>query len=368
MSETVGQALRAAREAAGLSIGKLARSATFSESHLRSVENGNRKITVDIVEAYDGTLGTGGILVDLFIADQNDDDVRRRTALGLLGTITSLGVSAPKLIAESLRESILSAFGADDWSAVTVEYGQRFMNDPPLLFKKQISGDLFILRQAISTSDVTGSRLAAPRLMTLYGMVSANLGDAAEAARWYRGARLAADRTGDDDLCQWVRGREAFRRGYEGANPSEVLAIGSGVEDIEAKLAIAQAYARLGERTQAVKALREARYLHGTSDQSETTIYAMPAWRMSLSAAYVYALLGDVSGCESELAVVDPPVNVKRWQSQLELEHAVALARSGDTVTGIVTADKVMRATPEEERSIVLAEMYKEATACAKQS
>jgi transcriptional regulator with XRE-family HTH domain len=107
MSETVRQALRATREAAGVSIAKLARQATFSESHLRSMENGNRKITREAVEGYDAALGTGGILVDLFVADKDGDDMRRRTALGMLGTVSGLGLAAPQVIAESLRESLL---------------------------------------------------------------------------------------------------------------------------------------------------------------------------------------------------------------------------------------------------------------------
>lgn len=347
MGEDVGQALRLAMQAAGFSITQLARLVKFSESHLRSVENGNRKITGDVVEAYDEALGMGGILVDLYATGQ-DDDLRRRTALSLLGTVTAIGMSAPQLIAESLRESILSAVGTDDWHDIAIEYGQRFMIDSPTVFRKRITGDLLILRQAISATDSNGSQLTAPRLMMLHGMVSANLGNTAEAARWYRAARLAADRTGDEQLRQWVRGREAFRRGYEGASPNEVLLMSADVHDVEAKLAAAQASARRSERTEALRSLRKAYKIHEASDQSEATIYAMPPWRMELSSAYVHALLGDVNGCESHLAAVSPPLSVQRWESQLEIQRAVALARSGDAITGMLTADKVMRTTPKK--------------------
>ncbi|HEY2575352.1 MAG TPA: helix-turn-helix transcriptional regulator [Streptosporangiaceae bacterium] len=367
MDEDIGQALRVARKTAGLSIAQLARSITFSESHLRSVENGNRKITHEVVGAYDKALGLGGILVDLFVAGQ-DDDLKRRTALSLLGTITAVGVSAPRVIAESLRESILFAVGADDWQDITIEYGRRFMIDSPEVFRQRLTGDLLVLRQAISTSDSSNIQLAAPRLLMLHGMVSANLGNIDDAARWYRAARLAADRTGNDQLRGWVRGREAFRRGYEGAAPSEVLLMSADVQDVEAKLATAQAYARVGERTEALRSLRNAHQIHAITDQSETTIYAMPPWRMALSAAYVYALLGDVNDCESQLATVRPPTSVQRWEPQLEIQRAVALARSGDIIAGIQSADKVMHATPKDERSAVLIEMYREVKVCAARS
>ncbi len=135
-----------------------------------------------------------------------------------------------------------------------------------------------------------------------------------------------------------------------------------GVEEVEAKLAVAQAYARLDQTAQACIALTEARRLHSTADQSESTIYAMPAWRMALSSAYVYALLGDVKGCDKEHSAVVPPDTVKRWEPQREIQSAVAYTRSGDIASGAVIANKVMHKTPDEERSIVLKEMYMEAT------
>jgi hypothetical protein len=334
----------------------------FSESHLRSMENGNRKVTRDVAEGYDKALGTGGLLLDLLIADEDGDDMRRRVVLSVLGTITGLGFAAPQIIAESLRESLLSAIGRDDWQEVAAEYGQRFMSDPPSLFKSRLTGDLLVLRQTIVTRESAASLLAAPRLMMLHGMITANLGDAASAARWYRAARITADGTRDMSLRQWVRGREAFRRGYEGGAPHEVLTLASGVEEVEAKLAVAQAYARLDQSAQARAVLDEARRLHNTTDQSESTIYAMPAWRMALSSAYVYALLGDVTGCDNELSAVAPPGIVKRWEAQREIQRAVAYKRSGDIATGAVIANKVMHDTPDEECSIILNEMYREAT------
>jgi transcriptional regulator with XRE-family HTH domain len=368
VTPTIGQALRATREAAGVTIAQLARQAAFSESHLRSIENGNRTVTRDVAAAYDRALSTGGIVVDLYYAAQAGDDVRRRQALALLGTVSALGVSAPQLIAESLRESLLSACDTGDWPEIVAEDGQRFMIDSPTSFRTHLTGDLLVLRQSLSQTDALPTRLAAPRLMMLHGMVTANLGDAAKAARWYRAARLAADRARDDELRQWVRGRAAFRIGYEGAPPQEVLVLASDVHDVEAKLAVAQAFARLGAKAKALASLNEARRIHESVDQSETTIYAMPPWRMALSAAYVYALIGDVQRCDAELVEVSPPPFVQRWESQLKIQRAVACARSGDIVSGSQLAESVLRDTPKEERSIVLMEMYRLIKNCAARS
>jgi tetratricopeptide (TPR) repeat protein len=60
VADTLRHALREARQASGLPFRKFAGQAGFSESHLRSVENGHRAVTGDVAAAYDRVLGTGG--------------------------------------------------------------------------------------------------------------------------------------------------------------------------------------------------------------------------------------------------------------------------------------------------------------------
>lgn len=59
MPDSLGQALREARRNSGLSFRRFAQQAGYSESHLRSVENGHRTVTSDIAAAYDRVLATG---------------------------------------------------------------------------------------------------------------------------------------------------------------------------------------------------------------------------------------------------------------------------------------------------------------------
>lgn len=359
--QTLGHALREARQQAGHSTPGFAKLLNVSDAYVRSIENGNRSATPEIVEAYDNMLSAGGLLVDLFLAERNGDDVRRRTVLALLGMAASTGIAAPPVFVEALRERLLGSLDLDDWEEVGKDYGHRFMTDEPEQLQHELTGDLLVLRQNLAESDSPTARSAAPRLMLLNGMLLANMGDARQGARWYRAARLAADRTDDTRLRQWVRGREAFRRGYEGAGPQEIIRIGESVDDVEAQLAVAQAYARLGEPELAERGLNDARRIHERADQSEETIFAMPPWRMALSSAYVYALAGDVNRSEHELAEVHPPATVARWEAQLKIQRAVALSRSGDRASGSQLANQVMRAAPAEERSVVLSEMCQEA-------
>jgi transcriptional regulator with XRE-family HTH domain len=55
----LGHALREARKRSGMPFSRFARLAGFSESHLRSVENGHRAVTDAVARAYDAVLGTG---------------------------------------------------------------------------------------------------------------------------------------------------------------------------------------------------------------------------------------------------------------------------------------------------------------------
>src|SRR5690349_10804720 len=58
----VNAALRAARQASGLSLDGLAARTNFSKSYLGNVEAGRRRVTAEIAAAYDAAVGTGGLL------------------------------------------------------------------------------------------------------------------------------------------------------------------------------------------------------------------------------------------------------------------------------------------------------------------
>ena len=59
MTGDLGRALREARKQSGMSFSKFARLTVYSESHLRSVENGHRAITLSVARSYDTVLKTG---------------------------------------------------------------------------------------------------------------------------------------------------------------------------------------------------------------------------------------------------------------------------------------------------------------------
>jgi transcriptional regulator with XRE-family HTH domain len=81
-----GAALRAVREAAGMSAAALARQTHYSSAYISLVENGKRPATPSIVEAYERVLGVGGL----------GDAVNRRNFL----SVTALAASNVKLVTE----------------------------------------------------------------------------------------------------------------------------------------------------------------------------------------------------------------------------------------------------------------------------
>lgn len=69
MAETFGARLRAGRQAAGVSLGELAKRVTYSKSYLSKIENDLKPPTVDIARRCDQALETGGALLALVHAE-----------------------------------------------------------------------------------------------------------------------------------------------------------------------------------------------------------------------------------------------------------------------------------------------------------
>ncbi|MFC4334351.1 helix-turn-helix domain-containing protein [Salininema proteolyticum] len=81
-----GTAVKQLRTACGLSRSALARRASVSESHLRNIENGQRRPTDTTAENLDEALGTDGLLIELAAA--GDNEMRRRTILQSIAVLT----------------------------------------------------------------------------------------------------------------------------------------------------------------------------------------------------------------------------------------------------------------------------------------
>jgi DNA-binding XRE family transcriptional regulator len=354
-----GTILRAARTEAGLSLAQLAFRINYSKSYLGLVETGKKEISAELVTAYDRLLRLQGQLSSSVAACEGGDDMRRRLLLEVLAAVPAGGFSDSRRFVESVRSSLVAALGISEWDDIAEEAGRRFMTASAAQSQQQLAGDLLMMKHAMGGPDESAARRAAPRLLTLYAISTANTGDVAGAARLYRSAGRAADTLGDPHVRQWVRGRHAFRRGYEGAAPDEILNLAHGVDAVEAHLARAHTYAKLGQRANALDAVRSAERAYAHAEQVEGTIYGFQPWRLALSLAYVFALLGDVDNAGDYAAGIDPPAQMIRWRAQRDMQQAVVVARSGDPNTGRDLAAAVLKSLPREQRSALIVDMWR---------
>jgi transcriptional regulator with XRE-family HTH domain len=400
LDQEIGRLIRDIREAQGLSIASLARQVAFSQSHLRSVENGNRAATADLVTACDRALGTGGLLAariagressreasELSTAvppvrysqedDQDYEDIMRRRAFLLnLAILTELGRSSPAAAIEIARRELSRSFpdlpehDADSWNQIALEYGYAY----PVTDPAELLGSLLVDFSGIQESferypGETHQRelyRACALLAGFCAQTASNLGHLSESRRWWRTARHASERAGDSYTPLWVRCREiihamgvlpvgAVLRLAEdaghftaGAPPELVL------EYLGCK---AQTFAMPGRRAEAEEALRELRDFFSSSPFGgfSGSVLGWGEERLISTESFTYSRLGDdASAGSSEDAAwsmfKSEPANV-RWPAAISLNKAYCLVGNGDIGTGLAHAHQAVSALPPAQRT-----------------
>lgn len=362
--ESFGQCLRLLRTARGMSLRDLATRAHVSRAAIGHAETGVRTPTDMIAVAVDRALDAGGVLVALARTDrEGGDDMYRRTLLIQLATLAATGPLVRGEL-DAARDAINDQLGAtvDDWVETAEDYGRAYLRTSPREIQAHLARDLSTLRVALDR--VGGKRLpaVAARLALLNGMATASSGDPIGSMRWYRTAeRLAAK---DDALRVWVRGRVAFRRGYDAGDPDEVLGLAAGVSSVEAHLAAAQAYAALGAATEALGELESAQRAYDTYPATApNSIFDLPPWRMAIASGLVHARLGAIDATEQVLTPADSPRVPLRWRAQARLTVALAEGYAGEPGAYRVAAG-VLEEVPEDQRSGTLLHMAEEVRRC----
>ncbi|GIG58505.1 hypothetical protein Lfu02_28770 [Longispora fulva] len=351
----VGAILKAARDAAGLSLSEMERRTHFTKPYLSNVENGRKTATIEVVEAYEKVLGF----------EVPGDAMERRTLIAAL----PVGPFAPSLLTEVIRKSLVSGLGesatVDDWQEICEAHGRDCMTTPPAAMLERLTGDLLVLRHQLTDRDNEELRSVAARLATLMAMSAASAGDIRAAPGWYRTAKRMAATTRDVTLMAWIRGREVLRSDYDGyGTPGSILKAaqlsagmteGPSVGRMEIMVAVARAYARLGERSSAHAALAEARraYERLTVVDEAESMYYLPAWRYALRETYVHAALGDTVTVDRVLGEVAAarPANLTRWGVQVDLNRALALGHSGDSRSAVDSAVHAVERTPSAQHT-----------------
>lgn len=345
----VGAALRAAREAAGLSLAQMAARTCYGKSYLGNVETGKRRATADVVLAYERALG---------------EDMERRDLL----TGLAASVVAPTAIGVLVRRGFAAALGqqpVDDWLERVDSYGRDYMTNGAVALQRRLAGDLVVLQQQLDNPMLWA---AAGRLLTVYGKTTPG---ALEASRWYRLAATAADRSGDTDTRVWVRGRSALALAYEGAGlrtatalAEEALALSNraSLGALNARMALAHVAALHGDHATALQHLADGRRLFDQAGSyGQVSDFAVPEWRMATFTSMLLSRMGHPRAVDAqEEADRTRPATLPRFATHIELHRGLMMTRAGDVAGGVDYARAALAALPPERHSLSLRLMMAE--------
>ncbi len=345
-----GATLRAARQAAGLSLATMARRTRYGKGYLSNVETGRRRATPEVVLAYERVLG---------------DEMDRR------GLLTGLAASlvAPTAVSELIRRGFVAALGRrdsrDEWLHRADTYGQDYLVVGAGQLQQRLAGDLVVLQQQLEDPVLWG---VAARLLTVYGKTTS---DAREAARWYHLAVAAADRSEDKAVRVWVRGRAALALAYEGTGLStartlaeQALAIGDTPDLglLNAHMALAHVAVHRGDEVTAYKQLEQARRVFDRAGSYEQiSDFAVPEWRMATFTSMLLSRMGDPAAVQAQdEADRTRPKTLTRFATHIQLHRALMLVNSGDSSEGVALARAAWQALPPQRRSQSLSLMLDE--------
>ena len=297
-----------------------------------------------------------------------EDDVRRRTLLGLLAG----AAVAPWTQAEQARAALHNMVASEaterdvaDWEQAAWDYAREVGALPASQLLPELLTDFTDLGTMISrANEPVRMQLVhvAAQMAALTAIALVGIGDLRTARRWWRTAARAADESGDREIAALVQGSQAVFALYGDRSPlvaldlaDEAIAIGdgrpcSGVASGYA--ARAQALAQLGRHQEAVAALQDLEEIferlpdHARDDQGSQWGWA-PQQLLHV-ASYVYTFAGDVQRAgraqDQALALYRRPVSVGR--AQVELHRAGALLAAGDVDEGAQHAVKVWERLP----------------------
>jgi transcriptional regulator with XRE-family HTH domain len=371
-----GQAVRHRREAAGLSLRRLAQRAGIDFGYLGQIERGERRCSPDWAEIIDRALGADGTLTQAYRAEHGgvEDPMQRRTVLRSL-TALAAATASPTIALEALRHGLdhLADAGPDEWQAIAADYAFVFYTTPSSELVKQLSVDLTVLEHTLAGQPSTDLARAAGQLSVVMAMALASSHQIPLARRWWRTARRYADQSGDLDTRLWVRDWEVVNGTYEARPIRQILDLAEetialagdhiccGTAGVWAGRA--QALAVAGHAEAAVAAL------HATADATDrmpTTVTAdaesMLGWpevRLRHTESFVYAHLGLTAEAfaAQDRALSLYPAELARERAQLQLHRASCVIRQGDIADGLRYAADTLDALPTDQHNALLYEV-----------
>jgi hypothetical protein len=303
-------------------------------------------------------------------------EMARRAFLGLSGA-TILALATPGLPLELIRQGLTAVTEEraeatiSEWEAVITQCGLDYFTTSPTELLESLMIDAVAIQQAILHESAEDDRRALHRIAAVLAAYVAltvgNLGQVSQAGRWWRTARMLADRSGDVPIRAWIRGQEVVRALYEKRPPERVLRLAAEAElvAVDAPPASlpeliggkAQTLAILGREVEAEAALDRLRgvcaELPSLMMNEKRSLFAWTQDQLRYTESLVYSHLGKVDEAEeaqSKAVALYPPW-YRRGPVQIELQRALCLVRAGDSVAGVSHAQTVMDGLPREQHN-----------------
>jgi len=342
--------LRVAREAAGVSLSRMAARTHFTRGHLSNEENGRRRATPDVVLAYERALGA--------------DDMDRRTLLTGLAAGVVAPISMSEVLHGAFAEALSDRVSLEEWWDRAETYGRDYMTLAAAELSTRLLGDMVRLQQYVDDPAIWAP---CARLMTVYGKTLPSNDGAKGAVRWYRLASLVADRSGDLPTRVWVRGRAALALAYESAElgtaqilADQALALADGrpsLGELNALVALAHVAGARGDERAAVEMMHQAQDVFDkVGSYEQISDFAVPEWRFATFGSMLYSRLGNEALAVKAQETADRarPVTLPRLATHIELHRGLMMAKAGDREGGLSYGRQALHQLPPERHSLSL--------------
>ncbi|WP_424184220.1 helix-turn-helix domain-containing protein [Actinokineospora sp. G85] len=352
----LGKALRAAREAAGVSLGAMAHRTNYSKALLGHIETGKRRVQDEHVIAYSRELGVPVAV----LYGPRLDPLRMAHEWLARPTPARSHLEAGRQIGTSLVASL-------EERVVTLRHLDDFVGGRDLLpvVRRELVDAQMVARDARYT-DATGRRLlvAVGELAQLVGWVASDAGRYADAEATYLSGVTAAREAGDTALVGQLFSSLAYQMANVGNSADAVLlaqsAMAGAREAVPAvrtllgeRLAWAHARARDGEQAHRALELVEDEWERRTSDDAEPEwVYWLSRDEIDVMAGRCLIELGDPTAARPLLAAaVDAYDEDHIREKALYMTWlAEALADAGDLDGARATLDGI-RALADQVQS-----------------
>lgn len=308
-------------------------------------------------------------------ADPQSDEEVTWMALDRRKFLAGSGLLLPAVALELTRHDVQRFIANDhgmadvsEWQEISWDYGLSYMNTPPAELLRSLQVDLLAIGDALQRQRSEGAKRDLHKVSALLAAFTAqtvaNLGDIRSSRRWWRTAKKAATESGDLRAQLWIRGREIMRALYEDRPINTILdliaeaeAIGAGAPaDTLPHLLCgkAQALALAGYPVEAQLALNEVvenfEHLAPQTVRDTDSLYGWSDQNVRFTESYVYSHLGDFARADraQSAALALYSASDLRSPTQIELQRAFCMVRSGDVDHGLDHAHEVMSRLPRQ--------------------